>query len=139
MQAVLDAYPDWQIPAHVIATIVPTADRQKATVKVRIAFDGLDPRILPDMGVKVSFFRPRGHGQGHERGQGAREGDRARRRCVSRSGSWSTTRRRRSEVRTGKVRDGEVTVVSGLKGGDVVVVDPPKRLRDGATVKLKGA
>ncbi|HVS77985.1 MAG TPA: efflux RND transporter periplasmic adaptor subunit, partial [Steroidobacteraceae bacterium] len=47
-QAVLDAYPDWKIAAHVIA-IVPTADRSKATVKVRVAFDQLDPRILPDM------------------------------------------------------------------------------------------
>ncbi len=52
----LDAYPDWQIPAHVI-TIVPTADRQKATVLVRIGFKQLDPRILPDMGVKVTFLR----------------------------------------------------------------------------------
>ena len=54
--AVLDAYPDWQIPGHVITT-VPTADRQKATVLVRIGFDELDPRILPDMGVKVTFLR----------------------------------------------------------------------------------
>jgi RND family efflux transporter MFP subunit len=48
--AVLDAYPDWRIPAQVIA-IIPTADRQRATVAVRIGFDELDPRILPDMGV----------------------------------------------------------------------------------------
>ena len=54
-QAVLDAYPDWTIPAHVIA-IVPTADRSKATVKVRIGIDQKDPRILPDMGVRVSFL-----------------------------------------------------------------------------------
>ena len=54
----LDAYPDWKIPAHVIA-IIPTADRQKATVKVRVGFDQLDPRILPDMGVKVAFLRER--------------------------------------------------------------------------------
>jgi len=54
-QAVLDAYPDWNIPAHVIA-IVPTADRSKATVKVRVAIDQKDPRILPDMGVRVSFL-----------------------------------------------------------------------------------
>src|SRR4029079_10598198 len=53
--ALLDAYPDRRIPAHVLA-VVPTADRQKATVKVRIAFDRLDPRILPDMGVKTSFI-----------------------------------------------------------------------------------
>lgn len=55
VEAVLDAYPDWRIPAHVI-TAVPTADRQKATVKVRIAFDQRDQRILPDMGVKTTFI-----------------------------------------------------------------------------------
>jgi HlyD family secretion protein len=54
-QGVLDAYPDWSIPAHVLA-IIPTADRSKATVKVRIAIDQKDPRILPDMGVRVSFL-----------------------------------------------------------------------------------
>ena len=54
-QAVLDAYPDWTIPAHVIA-IIPTADRSKATVKVRIAIEQKDPRVLPDMGVRVSFL-----------------------------------------------------------------------------------
>ena len=68
--AILNAYPDWQIPARVITTI-PAADRQKATVLVRIGFDAstasgsartakakeLDPRILPDMGVKVTFLR----------------------------------------------------------------------------------
>src|SRR6185437_4776917 len=54
-QAVLDAYPSWTIPAHVIA-IVPTADRSKATVKVRIGIDQKDSRILPDMGVRVSFL-----------------------------------------------------------------------------------
>jgi len=54
-QAVLDAYPDWTIPSHVIA-IIPTADRSKATVKVRIGIDQKDPRILPDMGVRVSFL-----------------------------------------------------------------------------------
>ena len=54
--AVLDAYPDWSIPASVIA-IVPTANREKATVKVRIRFEQKDPRILPDMAVKVTFMR----------------------------------------------------------------------------------
>ena len=51
----LDAYPDWTIPASVIA-IVPTANREKATVKVRIRFEKKDPRILPDMAVKVNFL-----------------------------------------------------------------------------------
>jgi HlyD family secretion protein len=54
VEATLDAYPDWKIPCKVIA-IIPTADRQKATVKVRVGFDHLDPRILPQMGVKVAF------------------------------------------------------------------------------------
>src|SRR3954466_15251058 len=54
VEATLDAYPNWRIPGKVIA-IIPTADRQKATVKVRVGFEKLDPRILPDMGVKVAF------------------------------------------------------------------------------------
>ena len=54
VEATLDSYPDWRIPAKVIA-IIPTADRQKATVKVRVGFEKLDPRILPDMSVKVAF------------------------------------------------------------------------------------
>ena len=54
-EAVLDAYPDWKIPAHVIA-IIPTADRSKATVKVRVALEQKDARIVPDMGVRVSFL-----------------------------------------------------------------------------------
>jgi HlyD family secretion protein len=57
--AALDAYPDWTIPASVIA-IVPTANRDKATVKVRIGFRIKDPRILPDMGIKVTFLDPDG-------------------------------------------------------------------------------
>jgi RND family efflux transporter MFP subunit len=55
VSAVLDAYPEWTIPASVIA-IVPTANREKATVKVRIGFKQKDPRILPDMGIKVTFL-----------------------------------------------------------------------------------
>ena len=55
MSATLDAYPDWRIPAEVIA-IIPTADRQKATVKVRIGFLERDERVLRDMGVKVAFL-----------------------------------------------------------------------------------
>ncbi len=54
VEATLDAYPDWKIPCKVVA-IIPTADRQKATVKVRVAFEKTDPRILPQMGVKVAF------------------------------------------------------------------------------------
>ena len=56
VSATLDAYPGWTIPASVIA-IVPTANREKATVRVRIRFEQKDPRILPDMAVKVVFLR----------------------------------------------------------------------------------
>lgn len=56
VEATLDAYPDWSIPAAVIA-IIPTADRAKATVKVRIGIETPDERILPDMGVKVAFLK----------------------------------------------------------------------------------
>ena len=55
VEATLNAYPDWKIPAEVIA-IIPTADRSKATVKVRIAIKQKDPRIVPDMGVRVAFL-----------------------------------------------------------------------------------
>jgi HlyD family secretion protein len=54
VNAVLDAYPDWSVPASVIA-IVPTANREKATVRVRIGLQRTDPRLLPDMAVKVTF------------------------------------------------------------------------------------
>lgn len=69
VNAMLDAYPDWTIPASVIA-IVPTANREKATVKVRIRFEKKDPRILPDMAVKVNFL---GDAKEHGRAKGAAE------------------------------------------------------------------
>src|ERR1700731_5119909 len=62
--AILDAYPEWEIPSRV-RTIIPSADRQKATVKVRVSFLKLDPRILPDMGIKVTFL-----GAAHEKKAG---------------------------------------------------------------------
>src|SRR5204863_6413441 len=61
VKATLDAYPDWKIPCKVIA-IIPTADRQKSTVKVRVGFNKLDPRILPEMSIKVAFHEAAGGG-----------------------------------------------------------------------------
>jgi RND family efflux transporter MFP subunit len=81
--AVLNAYPDWSIPAHVITT-VPAADRQKATVLVRIGFDQLDPRILPDMGVKVTFLRDADSGEGEARA--------ASRSCPRAPSGWKASR-----------------------------------------------
>jgi HlyD family secretion protein len=60
VSAVLDAYPDVTFPAHVIATI-PAASRDRATVRVRIGFDHLDPRILPEMAIKVTFIEQEQH------------------------------------------------------------------------------
>jgi multidrug efflux pump subunit AcrA (membrane-fusion protein) len=81
--AVLDAYADWKIPCHV-RTIIPTADRQKATVEVRIAFDKLDPRILPDMGVKVAF-----HGEEVKQGGKAPAGVMVRSATIAKRRSYS--------------------------------------------------
>ncbi len=134
--AVLDAYPDWNIPGHVIS-IVPTADRQKATVRVRIAFDELDPRILPDMGIKVRFLEGPGNAAAGRPMIPAN--------AVARDGETTVT----WVVRDGKVEKRAVElgeesaqrypVIKGLEGGESVVTDPPRRLRDGAAVQLEGA
>ena len=138
VEAVLDAYPDWRIPAHVIA-VVPSADRQKATVKVRIGFDGLDDRILPDMGVKVSFL-------GDERPRDASVPGRrvlmpkaAVRHVDGKSIVFVVHEDRveRRAVRVG-VEDGDkVEVLSGLSAGDRVVTDGPASLKDGDRVKVQ--
>ena len=135
--AALDAYPDWQIPAKV-RTVIPTADRQKATVKVRATFDKLDPRILPDMGVKVTFL-------GEERSVPAQAAGRV---LVSRAAlveDGGTTavfvhregRVERRAVRLGQVRGNEHEVVAGLSDGDQVVTTGAKQLRDGQSVRVK--
>ncbi len=54
--ATLDAYPNWKIKSQVVA-VIPTADRQKASIKVRVKLLDIDQRVLPDMGVKVSFLQ----------------------------------------------------------------------------------
>jgi RND family efflux transporter MFP subunit len=139
--AVLDAYPDWQIPGHVITTI-PAADRQKATVLVRIGFEKLDPRLLPDMGVKVTFLRdtaaPASDSPALQpatlapktaiRTEDSRtfvfvmRGDTVERRAVQVAGT-----------------DGErVEIRAGVTPGERVVVTPPPELKDGSKVKVKG-
>ncbi|RPH55044.1 MAG: efflux RND transporter periplasmic adaptor subunit [Lysobacterales bacterium] len=136
-EAVLDAYPDWIIPSHVI-NIVPTADRQKATVRVRIAFDELEPRILPDMGVKVSFLEDRG-----QEAVAARAVVRVPSAAVIKDGETSYVWRvidgevERVAVRTGGERDGQIELLSGVSAGDVVVAAPTEGLVEGASVKTK--
>ena len=68
--AVLDAYPQWQIPSEVVA-VIPTADRQKASIKVRIKLHQITDKILPDMGVKVSFLASSSQQDGNSQQQGA--------------------------------------------------------------------
>ncbi|HTF85992.1 MAG TPA: efflux RND transporter periplasmic adaptor subunit [Cellvibrio sp.] len=135
VQATLEAYPDWKIPARVIA-IIPTADRQKATVRVRIAFQELDPRILPDMGVKVAFMSGEPAGQGVAQQQGIRvpasavrtqDGERimfvvkdniAQQRVVQLGGNFGS----------------EMYITSGLTPGEDYVVEMPIDLEDGDQV-----
>ena len=138
VEAVLDAYPDWQIPGHVITT-VPTADRQKATVKVRIGFEQLDPRILPDMGIKVSFF-------GERQPEAAQQTPAAPRVLVPKSAVRTENgqsvvfvvradRVERRAVTVGLTNRDQIEVVSGLATGDRVVVEGFDGLADGARVK----
>jgi RND family efflux transporter MFP subunit len=137
IEAVLDAYPDWRIPGKVI-TMVPTADRQKATVLVRIAFDHLDPRILPDMGIKVAFLGSEAPAattappvmipKDALRTDGGSQvvfvvagGDRVERRAL----------------RVGVARDDRVEVVSGLTPGERIVLGPPAALKDGDRIVVR--
>jgi RND family efflux transporter MFP subunit len=153
VEAVLDAYPDCQIPAHVITT-VPSADRQKATVKVRIGFDRptgsesprtgskgeqLDPRILPDMGVKVSFLS--------ERPANAAEAAKPRlvvpTKAVRSADGKSIVfvlrddRVERRAVSVGTASGEQTEVLAGVAAGERVVVEGPQTLKDGDKVKVQ--
>jgi RND family efflux transporter MFP subunit len=138
VDSVLNAYPEWRIPSHVIA-IIPTADRSKATVKVRIGIEVKDPRIVPDMGVRVSFLeekKPAAQVQEAPRGvlvpnaAVRKDGDKdvvfvvreskAQRRAVSVGGNVGESRQ----------------VLAGVAAGETVVVDAPPELKDGAAVKV---
>ncbi len=134
VQATLEAYPDWTIPAEVIA-IVPTADRQKATVKVRVGFSELDPRILPDMGVRVAFLE--------ESRRSEAAADRAllipSSALVERDGQpvvfvVKDAVAHQRVIETRERSGGELAVLSGLEPGEHYVVDPPSGLVEGAAV-----
>jgi RND family efflux transporter MFP subunit len=139
-EAVLDAYPDWRIPSHVI-NIVPTADRQKATVKVRIAFDEFDSRILPNMGIKVSFLEERDDTAIATSGDAAaRPAVRLPAAAVVADGSARIVWRvesgsvERVAVLTGSERNGQVDILSGISAGDSVVAEPVPGLAPGVQV-----
>jgi multidrug efflux pump subunit AcrA (membrane-fusion protein) len=134
VEATLDAYPDCKIPCKVIA-IIPTADRQKSTVKVRVGFDQLDPRILPDMSVKVAF-----------RGGGGAIASRAvlvpKSAVQSRDGHdvVFVVQHGRAERRAVTVSDtqGNDSVLSaGVAAGEKVIVNAPAGLTDGMALKEK--
>ena len=134
--AVLDAYPDWQIPAHV-RTIIPTADRQKATVKVRISFDKLDSRILPDMGVKVTFLaKETGPAQSSSALLVPKEAviDDAGKQVVF---VYRDGRVERRAVTVGGVLGSDTQVIAGLHDGDQVVIKGLESLRDGQKVEVR--
>jgi RND family efflux transporter MFP subunit len=138
VEAVLNAYPDWKIPAEVIA-IVPTADRSKATVKVRIAFLERDPRIVPDMGVRVSFL---------EESPAAADGKPVvlgvtvpAEAVTSRDGRTvafvvKDERVQLRQIESGEARDGRRRVSRGLAAGERVVLSPPAELADGDAVTV---
>jgi RND family efflux transporter MFP subunit len=134
--ATLDAYSDWKIPCKVLA-IIPTADRQKATVKVRVSFNQLDPRILPQMGVKVAF-------QGEENAAPAAGKmlltvpEDAIVKIDSRDVAW-VVREGKVERRAVTVADanaGEASISAGLSQGESVILNPPSALADGMAVKV---
>jgi RND family efflux transporter MFP subunit len=133
VEAVLDAYPEWRIPAHVI-TVIPTADRQKATVKVRIAFDVKDPRILPDMGVKVSFID-----SGPAAAQTAIVVPKT---AIRHDGEQdivfvvSGDRVERRAVKVAATEGDDARLMSGVAEGESVVVEGPE-LKDGVKVNVK--
>jgi RND family efflux transporter MFP subunit len=140
VEATLNAYPDWKIPAEVIA-IIPAADRGKATVKVRIALKERDARIVPEMGVRVSFLEA-SQPKAADAPQGVRVPAAA---LVERGAgkvafvvaSDDTVELR--QVRTGRALGDDMQVLSGLAAGETVVLGPSSALEDGALVRAAGA
>jgi RND family efflux transporter MFP subunit len=139
-RAVLDAYPDWKIPAHVIA-IVPTADRGKATIKVRVALETEDRRVVPNMGVRVSFLEPQPEDTAAAAlpPAGVLLPSSA---IVRRDGAAyvflvADGVAREQAVVTGERRYGDFALVTdGIQAGASVIDDPPATLEDGSSVVL---
>lgn len=138
VDSVLDAYPDWHIPSKV-RTVIPTADRQKATVKVRISFDKLDPKMLPDMGVKVAFLAEEVPGGPRAAAPRALIPQAA----VREEGGKKVVffvregRLERRAVALGGTRGSDVEVMAGVNEGDTILLKGPEGLRDGQRVKIK--
>jgi RND family efflux transporter MFP subunit len=135
VEATLNAYPDWKIPAEVIA-IIPTADRGKATVKVRVALKAKDPRIVPEMGVRVSFLESARPAEA-ARPQGVRVPASA---IVERGQKTvafvvkDDARVEQRAITVGTTLNNDRQVTQGLKAREVVVTTPPAELHDGSKV-----
>jgi len=139
VEATLNAYPDWKIPGEVIA-IIPTADRSKATVKVRIAIKTRDARIVPDMGVRVGFLESNSAGAAPAP---TVAGVLVPAEAVRPDGNDSIVfvvgddkKVQRRGVTLGPDLAGQRRVVSGLRAGERVVLAPPPGLADGQAVRL---
>ena len=138
--AILDAYPNWEIPSHV-RTVIPTADRQKATVKVRISFDKLDPRILPDMGIKVTFLSDEPVEKGNAKAPVVAAflptdavHDESGKKIVF---LVKNDRLERRAVALGNAQGAQTEILSGLVAGDTVVLRGPANMQDGQAVQIK--
>ena len=138
VEAKLDAYPDQPLPAHVV-NIVPTADRTKATVRVRIGFDKLEPQILPDMGIKVRFLDEAPAVANSSQGPRVRVPTVAVQRSGGEAYVWvvndGTVERR--AITTGAENDGQTEVLAGVHAGEELVAPIVEGLEDGGKVKLK--
>lgn len=136
VEATLDAYADWRIPGHVLA-VIPTADRQKSTVKVRIGFGRLDPRILPEMAVRVAF---QGGPDPDAPTQGVLVPRNAVRREDGRDYVWRVEKGRamRRAVNAGTVVGEDQAILEGLEPGDRVVIEGAERLRESVRVREPG-
>jgi RND family efflux transporter MFP subunit len=142
VSAKLNAYPDWQIPGHVIA-VIPTADRAKGTVTVRIGIDQKDARILPEMGVRVSFLEEAGASAAGAGSAGAAGSVSLPKAAVEISGATGViyvvhdqTLERRA-VKLGAADGARITVLSGLAAGERVAVGDHGQLQNGMTVRIE--
>ena len=136
VDATLDAYPDWKIPCKVIA-IIPTADRQKSTVRVRVGFDQLDPRILPQMAVKVAFRESVGAPTTQPTSRGVTIPKAAVRNRDGRDLVFVVRdgRAERRAITVASAEANDALVSTGLGSGERVIVDPAAELTDGVAVK----
>jgi RND family efflux transporter MFP subunit len=138
VEATLDSYPDWRIPAKVIA-IIPTANRQNATVKVRVGFEKLDPRILPEMSVKVAFQVSAQAANANATPRNISIPKSAVREREGKQVVW-VVRDGRAERRTitvGATRADQVEVAAGLSGGEKIVIEPAESLAEGRVTEAK--